>query len=330
MLMTSFKQIKLNIVIIHLLLFVLLIGFSFSSLHKIDENLNITIDTNKIIIEDFSVLENEHLFSEIKSKLEYECLENEENFINTFTYKFIIEIKNKVIISNNENISMKKINEITDILIRQISIISENNYNNEFFYKTILNLIVIFSNYKNNDLNFENFNEKIIPIIYKILNEEINEYSNDKINSTKRKFLQDFLYEMSLFLTYKENIYFFFNLIKNEKLKELFINIIDECINFVIKDKNDIINYLNLINNFFNDLVLETITNNYSCKKVYFELIDHSIKHFDEILNTEILTDRCFYFIKRFLDKLFKNPFYLENIVNLDTFINIFKKINDI
>ena len=60
-----------------------------------------------------------------------------------------------------------------------------------FFFQAIYYLIGIYSNYKKNDLNFENFNKKIIPIIKKIHNKENNEYKNDINNSSKYKFLND-------------------------------------------------------------------------------------------------------------------------------------------
>ena len=253
---------------------------------------------------------------------------NLEGFNNTLSYRLIVEILENVITSNYEIIPMKETNEILKILILNISEISELNINNNFYFnETILNLIVIYSNYKNNYFNFENFNKKIIPIIYRILDKEIIEYINNIHNSTKRILTEC----ISIFSDFTENNNFFLNLEKNEKLKKFFINIINKYIDFLIIDDNHINHYEVLLNNFFDFYVLENIKNNDSCKKIYFEIIDCFLAHFIEILNSKTLTEKNFDAIKFFLvDILFKNPLYLENITNLDTLINILKKIIDI
>ena len=330
---TCIEQIKITNLTIRLLLFIILISFSSSTLNKKNANSNLDADIilEKLISGDLSLIEDKNNFLFLSSILEDEKNEiiykkSFKGFNNTISYKLIIEINKNVITTNYEIMGMKEINEILKIFIKNISDIFELDINNNFFNEVIFNLLGIYSNYKNNHLNYENFNEKIIPIIYKIIDKELYEYNNNNKPSTN-----DFLTEcISIFTYFTKNNNFFLNLEKNNKLKELFINIIDRYINFLTKAKYSSNYYEVLINNFFDFYVLEDIKSNDYSKKVYFEILDCFLKKFEEILKTENITYISLYVIKYFIDKIFKNLFYLENIIDLDKLINIIRKIIDI
>lgn len=185
-------------------------------------------------------------------------------------------------------------------------------------------MVEIYSNYEN--LNFINFNEKIISIIYKIIDKDIYEYNNSINISSRGIFLRDCIY---IFTKVTKKNFFIFNLVKNEKLKELFLHIINKHMNFAIN-----INYFyyfsEIIDNFLNTKVLEHIKKHDFGKKVYFEFINCFLKHSKQILNTSTINIRSYIIIKGFLRMLFKNTLYLENILDLDTLKNIFEKIADI
>ena len=330
---TSIEQTKTTNIIRNVLLFNVFIGFTTSTLKKINvaSNLKIDIILEKLISGDSSVLNSKKNFEFLSSSIKYEKnwiihKKSFEGFNNTITYKLIIEINKNVITSNYEIMAMKEINEILNILIENISEIYKLDiYKNFFFNEAILNLMGMYSNYINNDLIFENFNEKIIPIINKIIDKEVYEYKKKIENSTN-----DFLTEcISILIAFTENKNFFLNLEKNIKLKKLYINIIFEYITFVIDDRNHIYHYEIIINTFFDDLVLKIIKNNYFCKKIYFEILDSFLKRFKQILNTENIGSRCYYVIKYFLDKLFINSFYLKNLNNKEILLDILKKIID-
>ena len=330
--MTSIKRTNITNLTRQLLLFVMLIGFSFSTLEKISVNSDETINFNKILFDDLSVLKHKKTFEFFSSLVEYEkhlIIKNEslENFDKSLTYKYLIKIYKKVIDSNYENIPVKETNEILDIFIENISEISKISINNNYFFnEAIFNLLGIFSNYENDYFNFENFNIKIIPMIKKIICKENYEYNNH-INKSTKYFLTE---SIILFTDFMKNINFFLNLDKNIKLKKLFINMIDEYINFVIIDKNCINHYIIVINTFFYDNVLENIKNNYFSKKVYFEILDCFLNLFKHILDTKTLTFKSFNVTKCFIDNLFKSPFFLENRTDLDTLTYILKKIINI
>lgn len=145
-------------------------------------------------------------------------------------------------------------------------------------------------------------------------------------NSTKRKFLEDFI---NLFNIFNGNYIFYINLANNIKLKKLFINIINEYINFLITE-NDYLKISTFISYFFNNLVSEFIENNYSCKKVFLQVIDCYFLHFKEILYYDHTTYLNFDNIKLFLNMYFKNITFCENMRDLDTLIYIFNNIVDI
>ena len=327
----------------NLLLFIGFLSFVHSTNHKTDENSNLYINIilEKLNSGDLGFLEDENNFIFISSMIEDEKQEivdkkSLENFDETFLIlKLINKININVISSNYEVTPIKETNKILDILIENVSEISEIYINNTINYNiylnfTVLNLIGIYSNYKNNDLNFQNFNEKIIPIIYKILDDDNNEFKKNEKYIEEKFFLQYCMSYMSLFILFTENVNFFLNLDKNEKLKKLLKNIIDKYISFVIIDKKVFIYYETVIDNFLDDLVLEIIKNNDSCKEVFFEIIDYFLKRFTKILDNETCNIIIFDLTKCFLDKLFKNIFYLKNMTDLDTLINILKKITDI
>jgi len=112
------------------------------------------------------------------------------------------------------------------------------------------------------------------------------------------------------------------------KLRELFLNIINEYTSFM-KD-NDINNYNIIINNFLDFYGLDDINKDDSHKKIYLKVLDSFLKYYKEILNFDISTYFIYYNIKRFIYKLFISTSYLENITDLDTLINIFNNIAEI
>ena len=327
--MTSIRQRKTTNLVIHVLLFIISIVFCTSTFNMTNVNSNETIDYDKLISSDFNFLKNQYLFEKITYSIEHEknfIIDKKSlvNFDKTITFKFIREIFSKVITSNYEIMPMKKTNEITNMLIMKICEIYNLNINNNFFNVAIFYIIGIYSNYKNNFFDFENFNKKIIPIIYEIIEKHNIEYNNNIKNSRKYNILNFFIH---IFIIFTEKKTFFYNLVKNEKLKELFINIIDKYIIFIILDENFINNYEILINNFFNYYVLENVKNNYYCKNVFFEILYNFLKHFEEILNSKYITTKSIDVISCFLDKLFKSEFFLVNFINKEILLNIFKKI---
>ena len=333
--MTSIGQTKTTNIARNLFIFIALICYSTATIDKTNENSCEAIDYDKLISEDINILLNENFFKHISDKIEDEnkTIKNSKSLkglYKTFTYKLIVEMNKNVITSNYKIIPIKKTNEILNILITKISEMSEFYINkiSFFFEEAISNLIIIYSNYKNKDLNYEKFNIKIIPIIYKMLDKEINEYKDDINNSTKYFFIKNCI---CIFTDFMENKIFFLNLDKNKKLKELFKNIIDKYISLVTINYNMIYHYKIFINNFFNNFILEVIKNDNSCKKIYFEMIDCFLQHFKQILNIKYdKNQRIFYVLKLFLEKLLKNPFYLKNITDLETLKKILEKIVDI
>ena len=199
--MTSLKQAKITNIIRNLLLFVFIIGFVTSTLDKTNLNFNEISDFNKLIEGDLSFLKNKHLFVEICIKLEYEYLENNENLVNTITFKIIKKILRDIY---NENNPKKEINILLNIIINNIVRNSEHNIYNDFFQQYILHLTNIYSNYRYNDFYFENFNEKIIPIINKIIYQENNNNSNiDMQNLSKKNLLIKFIDFFRIFTSRK-------------------------------------------------------------------------------------------------------------------------------
>ena len=329
----SIKQTKTRNLIRHLFFFIVLIDFSFSTLDKTNINSNFDRDLilNKLILEDISFVLKDLNFFDIKSKINDEKKtiidkKSLEDFNKTLTYKLINEIYIKVTSLNNEILIIKETNVILKILIENISEISEMNIYNYFYIHVIFNLIGIFSNYKNDDYNLKNFNEKIIPITYEIICNENKKHINDMNNLTKYSFLNHCI---SIFEHFTINNNFFFNLEKNEKMKKLFIKIIDEYISFVIKG-NDFLLCSRINYYFFNELVLEIIKKNDSCKKIYFELIDCFLRQFQKIFSNQNINSESFSFISSFLENLFENTSYSEKTTNLDILINILKNIADI
>ena len=334
------QTITINI-IKRLLLFVVLISFSISTIEKTNVNLNLDRDNilEKINSGDLSFLKDEDYFPIFTSIIEDEKnriihKESLEGFDESLISKLVFEIYNNIDTPNYENISIKKTNEILDTFIRNISKISELNIYNNFFNITILDLLFIYCNNKNDNLNFENFNEKIIPIINKILLKEVIKCKKDINNFTKNSFMKKC---NNVYQVMSKNESFFLNLSKNIELKKLFINIFDEYISFLIIEKN-FFKISNFINNYFNKLVFGFIEKNYSSKKIFLKLIDCFFECFRENLNFKYITYLNFYsskylnfdVIKDFLNNLFKNRLYLDNTTDLDILINIFKKIADI
>ena len=319
MLTTRTKQTTLSNIIRYLLLFVLLIGFSFSNPDKTNINPNQDKETilQKLESREMSFLENEEDLLCLYSMIKNEEMKSLENSNNNSTLKLTRAIYKKFNDPNYENTQIERINEILTVLIKKISEISENDIINEVFNEAILNLIGIYSIFKDKDLKFENFNEKIIPIAKKII---INE--NEKYE--KKNFLRIYIKKKCIDFTKNKN--FFFNLAKNIELKELFITIVNEFIIFETEYAY-IDYYIKLLDNYLNFYDLEDIDNYDIYKKVYFEIIDRFLKYYIEMLDTGTFKNESFQFLKFFLNHLFLSQFYLKNITNFESLIDTFNKI---
>ena len=297
--MKSIQQTKTINLIRHLLLFFGLIGFSFSTLDRINVNSDEIIDFEKLDSGDLYFLKSDLLFDTVSSKIEDEKNEiihkkSLKDFNKTLTYKLIKIIYYNKISLNYEIISIKT-NKILDILFNQINNVLEINYYNDDFKMTVLWMMEIYSSYESGRKNYNDFNS------------------------------------IMFFLTTRKNLYFFLNnLSGNEELKKITFNIIA---NYTILISRDIIlDYYEqiIMKNLFDGSVLETIKKNDSCKKVYFEIIDFLLLNVEKFFDFEILIHRRCHKIEYLLDELFKNPLYLKNISDLDILINILKKKTDI
>ena len=314
---TIFEQSKTIYVIRHLLSFIIHIGFSSSTLDLTSICLYKTRDFSKLISEDMSVLNNEIYFHIVKYKLEIEKLNGLIDFNESLAYKLIEKIYVRVKNENYKNMPMEQINIILDIIIRNMSEFSENSIFNEFFNGTILNLIGIYSNYEKNDLNSVNFNEKIIPIANNIIN------MNKTIFIENKKIFRKYVIKFADFT--KKKI-FFFNLEKNEKLKKHFYNIINENIIF-LKNDNEYFDNAEIIYNFFNKLVLESINNKISYENDFFITIYYISKKFIEYLKNNMQKDYKFEIIKNFLNKLLVNLIFLEKFKDMEILIKLLNLI---
>ena len=332
--MTSKNQRKITNTMKNLFLFVLLIGFvtSTSNTTDINPNLNGDIILEKLNSGDLSVLKNENFFSNFKSIIEKEKNEIMEkksfnDFEKTFIYKIIKIIEFKIIIFYyyNPSISMIEMNEMLKLSIENMNELSELNiYNNTFYNKTIFHITKIYCIIENIDLNFISFDEKIIPIIYKII---------ENNPSLKEEFFQDMIDFFRFF--YVEGI-FSGKLANNEKLNE-FINIINKYINFLIVE-NDFKKISTFICYFYNYRNQKFILKNSYCMKVllklmdkYFQCLKENIDFYDLQKNIDFYVNHTFEtnITKKFLIKYLRNTSYFET-KDLDTLSNIFNNIVDI
>ena len=313
--MTSIEQQKKNNIIRYLFIFVVLIGFSFSTLDEKNINLNSDRDIifEKIFLTDLYILNNPKDIFLVIYMINGDKTESLENFNETFTYKLIENIYVKFKDSNYENIPIIEIDKILNIIIDKISEIFEKNiYNNNFLNEAIIILTGIYSNYNNDNRNLKNFNKKIIPIANNII-------KNHKYRYNDTKNFREYIIK---FLDLTKNKNFFFNLEKNLELKKHFFNIINEYISFLKNDKKYYDN-AEMIYKFFNKLVLENIVNDFSCKRDYFELLDIILKSFlKDFLNNSIKYNQ-FDTIKNFINMIFENPIILENFRDKEILIKI-------
>jgi len=226
--MKSIQQTKTINLIRHLLLFFGLIGFSFSTLDRINVNSDEIIDFEKLDSGDLYFLKSDLLFDTVSSKIEDEKNEiihkkSLKDFNKTLTYKLIKIIYYNKISLNYEIISIKT-NKILDILFNQINNVLEINYYNDDFKMTVLWMMEIYSSYESGRKNYNDFNS------------------------------------IMFFLTTRKNLYFFLNnLSGNEELKKITFNIIA---NYTILISRDIIlDYYEqiIMKNLFDGSVLETI-----------------------------------------------------------------------
>ena len=329
---TSIENRKTTNLTIKILLFMILFSFCTSTLTKTTNSLNLNKDIilEKLNSGDLSVINKIDIFCFLRFIYENQKLKSLEKFNETLSLKIIIKIYLKVKDQNYKNFPVEKMDEILKIFIIKISENSVQNLHNKFLYRAIFYLIGIYSQYENSDLNFESFNEKIIPIIYKIINKDNNKYRIGTNNSAKYNVLNNCI---NVFKIFTKRKFFFNNLEKNIKLKELFINIINEYTSiekFGLKELNndkDKNIYLSVIDNFFNFYGLDNIMMNYYHKKVFFEIIDYFLENFIKIFNNGTFNDRSYLFMQLFLNRLFENQYYYENINDFDYITNIFSKI---
>lgn len=92
----------------------------------------------------------------------------------------------------------------------------------------------------------------------------------------------------------------------------------DKYIDFIINGKKDIKVYYSITMNFLECIVLENITNNDSCKKLYFEIIDCFLKNYIIIQNNGTKIFKKISYVQYFISECFYNTFYLKNILDLD------------
>ena len=236
----------------------------------------------------------------------------------TTTHIFIKQIYDKVEKYDNKIIIiiMKKFDKLFNIIIDKINIVKKYDIYNVFLEDSILKLIGIYSNIKKNDLNFENFNEKIIPIAKKIFKE----------TETIENKLKILIKYIKMYKILSRNRNFFVNLVYNIKLKELFISIVNKYISLET-EKEEINNFFIIIKNYYEFLVI--YMNKKKLKNVHFEIIDCFVQDYIIILDTGIFENERFQLIIFFLDSLFKNEYYLKNIINLEVLINPFEKIQE-
>ena len=141
---------------------------------------------------------------------------------------------------------------------------------------------------------------------------------------TKNNFLKN---GVLIFKIFTQKKIFFLNLAKNKELKKIFINIINEYINFVIKEKEDKKNYKIVIDNLMKFYRFQDICKDNSYKKVYFEIIDCFLRNYTKNLDIESLNIGSIIYMQKFLNRLFSNKFYLENITDFDIITKTFEKI---
>ena len=125
---TIIKQTKISNMIRHLLHFVVLIGFSFSTIKK--KNVNLICERENILEEiiylsDSIVLEDADCFIYVRSMIEDDkngIIEKKslEHFDQSLIYIFVKKIEYFIDNKNYENISIKEKNEILDIFIENI------------------------------------------------------------------------------------------------------------------------------------------------------------------------------------------------------------------
>lgn len=296
---TNIELIKPTNLIRYMLLFIVLISFCTLTLDETNVNTNETISYKKILSEDLNVLKDIDFFNYLSLTIEFEknvIIEKKslEDFKKTLIYKLVFEINSMVITSNFKNVPIKEINKILDILLNQINNFLEIDSTENDLKMTILSILEIYINFESERKNYNDYNSLIF------------------------------------FLTNRKNLDFFLiNLSENEKLKKVIFNIIASY-KLQINKKISLDYETIILKNLFDNPVLEIIKNNDSCKKVFFQIIDCFFKHFVLILNTGNLTFRINDVIKCFLDKFFKNPFYLKNLDNKEILLNILKKIEDV
>ena len=210
------------------------------------------------------------------------------------------------------NFPKKKIIPILDLIMYNITRGTESEYNNKFFQDAILYLIGIYINCENSDSNFDNFNEKIIPIAEEIIKE-------NKIQILRKYII--------CFILVSKDKNFFSNLTNNKKLRELFINIVNRYISIETDEHNGNHLYTLLIFKFKNFYTELNINNNKSLKIVYFDIVDRFLNYYNKNLNNKT----CYIYFEFFLD-IFNRIFYNEEIqkIDLGKFMEFFEKIADI
>ena len=166
MLTSRTKKTTTNNILRHLLLFAVLIGFSFSNLNiaNINSNKNKETILKKLESRGMSFLENEKDFLCLISMINNKEIKSLKIFNNTLTIKLTEVIYKKVLI-NYENLPIEKINTLLKIIIIKISKIPQKKIYYHYFGEGFLNLIEM---YFNNNYTQLNFNRKItiVKIIF--------------------------------------------------------------------------------------------------------------------------------------------------------------------
>ena len=141
---TSKEQKKTINIIRNLFLFVVLIGFVASNPEKTSKHSNSNRNLKKKTdLVDLNNIDKPKFFFSVKFTKTNDKIESLENFKDTLTFKYIEKICALLRDSNYENVQIKRINIILDILINNISEISEIEINNMFFLEAIFNLMII-------------------------------------------------------------------------------------------------------------------------------------------------------------------------------------------
>ena len=331
MLTTITRKTTTKNIIKHIFLFVVLIGFSFSTLNETNMSLNQKkeIILQKLESEGMNLFKSEEDFSCLIYNINKDEIKSLENFNNTFTFKLtnvIYVICKKINDTDYENTQIERINETFNVLIKKISEFPEDDNNNEFLNTAIFDFLKIYSTHKINKLIFLNLNQKIISKVYKII-QNLNIVNISMSNSPKKNPFTEY---MRLFFSSLHTPYFFINLFRSVDLKNLFIYMTNEYTSFMNKNYKDI--DIDNLRYFIKCIIcfqkFESID---SHKTVYFEIMNCFLENAVKILNIESSYIQNNLNVEYLLKNLFiKSEFNFKNITSFNALINIFEKLVDV